>query len=1215
MLKHLEILGFKSFADKTEFPFSKGLTAIVGPNGSGKSNVVDAIRWMLGEQSAKSLRGGEMTDVIFNGSSTRRSMGMAEVSLTLDNSRKHYAIDAEEVTLTRRVYRDGQGEYLINRQPARLKDIKDLFLGSGAEAYAIIAQGRVDELLHSSAKDRRLIFEEASGISRFKARKHETLRKLENVENNLSHVRLVLEELNRQLQSVRLQASKAQRFQEYQNELKEKRVALGLQECHLHSTALQTVEQGLASQRNDLAEQMQRSSSHEAALHAIETKLAAQEAEARAQENQLAEVREKLAVQESTLHHARSQAATLTQEKEDLQIRVLALRQYWQTLQETLKQLAQEMQVVAADGLARQETTVRLETELAEVQRRLSEGRKQLQEGKGQFLELMRQQSHLHNERVSLNAQAQSVRQQRSRLTFRQDQANQSLSQLDLEVRSLEEAEQSTQHKLTAAKQKLGEQRTEQERVRLLVDEANNQLLADREERSALASRLEVLSELDRSREGLSAGVREVLELATQETGPWQGVLGVVADLLSVTHEYAPLIDLALAERSQCVVVRDAEVMTMALQQLSQPLSGRVSLLPLTALDRTVVENGSGGRFNRLLEPNLGGHALATAERIPSHPGLIAPASKLVACISPELKGLTEFLLGHTLVVRDLPTARELCRTSPQWRYITLAGELLEPNGVVTVGTHRAEMGVISRKSELRELREQARDLDQRLQKTEENLAVLRDELAHLELHESQTEQTIQVLTEQAVDLRSRLNQQRERSDHLAQEVETGSIELRQLDEELTRLDHDQSEIENRAQQTDQQVKQLQTDLDTLETNLTTWEQQRQKGQEAYTGAKVALATAEERRNAVTRRHQTAESSAREREKELQDQERHLAEVTARLLETQHTVMEVGTSLELSRQSRDRAESSLQSLHVELQGLRIQRQDLHTKGQAVRESWQELQNQIHAKELRVNELRHLLMTLATRLKEEQETDLLELYKSYEPPTTPLDSAKVQEEINELRRKISRLGSVSLDSLQELAVLEERVNKLQSQHDDLVTAKKSLDEIIAKINEDSKELFNATFESVRRHFQEIFRKLFGGGMADVVLEDPTDVLECGIEISAQPPGKEMRSLTLLSGGEKALTAVALMLAIFRNRPSPFCILDEVDAPLDEANVGRFAQVLREFLDLSQFIIISHSKKTMACADVLYGVTMQEPGISKRVAVRFEDWTESSVDQAA
>jgi chromosome segregation protein len=1209
MLKHLEIIGFKSFADRTEFPFSPGLTAVVGPNGSGKSNVVDAIRWMLGEQSAKSLRGGEMTDVIFNGSSTRRSLGMAEVSLTLDNTRKQYAIDAVEVTLTRRVYRDGQGEYLINKQPARLKDIKDLFLGSGADAYAIIAQGRVDELLHSSAKDRRLIFEEASGISRFKARKQETLRKLENVEQNLSQVRLVLEELQRQLQSVRLQASKAQRFQEYQKELQEKRLALGLQECHHYSLLLKQVEQELEQSRAIFAEQMHHASAHEAALHEVEQKLATQEQQSRTQETRLAQVRETLAVQESTLHHARSQAATLNQEQTDIRSRLQALQHNWQSLQDTLQQLRQELQTVASDGLARKETVAQLETELADVQRRLAEGRKQLQEGKGQFLELMRQQSHLHNERVSLNAQVHSIRQQRARLSFRQDQAHQSLSQLDLEVRSLEEAEQGTQQKLTAAKQKWEEQRREQEQVRQQIEEAGKRLLADREERSALGSRIDVLTALDQSREGLSAGVRELLELAGKSPSEaWQGVLGVVADVLSVSHEYAPLIDLALGERSQFVLVRDAETVTNALGHLSPPLAGRVTLLPLASLTSSRGESAAAVRTNRLLESGLGSRPGNHADQPPDHPGVIAAASRLAACSQPELSGLTEFLLGQTLVVKDLATARILSRSHPHWRYITLHGELLEPSGAVTVGTHRAETGVISRKSELRELRDQAGALDARLTLAEESLAAQRDRQAHLELHESQTEQTIQVLMEQAADLRSRLTQQRERSEGLAHEVEEGRIEIRQLEEELSQLQTDQNGLDSKAQQADSQVKQLQTDLDNLETNLTTWEQQRQKMQEALTAAKVALATAEERRSAVVRRHQQAEESFRERAQELQDHEQHLAEVSARLIETQHTITSVSSELEQNRTAKEAAETALRTLQAEVEAARQQRQELQAKGQAVRESWQELQNKIHGLELKSSELRHQLTTLASRLKEEQETDLLELYRSYTPPETPLDTAKVQEEINELRKKISRLGSVSLDSLQELAVLEERVSKLQTQHDDLVTAKKSLDEIIAKINTDSRELFSATFESVRRHFQEIFRKLFGGGMADVLLEDPNDVLECGIEITAQPPGKEMRSLTLLSGGEKALTAVALLLAIFRNKPSPFCILDEVDAPLDEANVGRFAAVLREFLDLSQFIIISHSKKTMACADILYGITMQEPGVSKRVAVRFEDWTE-------
>jgi chromosome segregation protein len=542
-----------------------------------------------------------------------------------------------------------------------------------------------------------------------------------------------------------------------------------------------------------------------------------------------------------------------------------------------------------------------------------------------------------------------------------------------------------------------------------------------------------------------------------------------------------------------------------------------------------------------------------------------------------------------------------------------LQGELLEADGALTVGTHHAETGLLSRKSELRELRLQAAALDRRIVETEHDLADLRDHLTALDQQADKLQEEIDVLTEQAADLRSRINQHRQRREGLHEEVQLSRTEISGIEQEIGTLEAAWQRARAEAEAAERQVQALQQRLHQAEQESREREQQRHQQQQSSVTAKVALAQVEERLAALRGKHRQLDTDLGQRQQERLQSEQYLTAARARLGESQRTMLHASASLARLYLDKEAAERQLAELSSERDRQRQERQQLAERAQASRSAWRAQQEQLHARELEVNDLRHRGDTLVERLREDYQLELAELYRqaaeSGTPPASPpLEPAAANEEIAELRRKLGRLGSVNLDSLQELAELEARASALQVQFNDLTSAKQSLEEIIGKINEDSRRLFTETFDTIRTHFQELFRKLFGGGMADIVLEDANDILESGIEIVARPPGKELRSISLMSGGEKTMTAVALLLAIFRSKPSPFCILDEVDAALDEANIGRFTAVLRDFLDLSQFILITHSKRTMATCDVLYGITMQESGISKRVAVRFEDWPE-------
>jgi chromosome segregation protein len=1238
MLKRLDLVGFKSFADKTQFDFASGITAIVGPNGSGKSNVVDAVRWILGEQSAKSLRGGEMADVIFNGSTSRRSLGLAEVTMTFDNSRRHLTTEGEEVQITRRVYRSGEGEYLINNQICRLRDIKELFLGSGAgtDAYCVIEQGRVDVLLQASTRDRRTIFEEAAGISRFKAKKIETLRKLERVDQNLQRLQDIIDEVEKQLRSVKLQAAKAQRYQEYSLRLKELRVALGLDEYHQLSGRLQAETSILDELKAGLAERASQVEAWDGEARRLEESLNRLEETVRGQENRLAQARQQIAAEETTLGHEWSLSGDLEIELAATRSRMSELNVRVATLAESAGRATQELDSVDSQGHEQRGQVQILEGELAGMGARLAELRSQVQADQADHLEQMRRAARLHNDAVQTQARLDNLRRERDRLLHKSTQAAEHLATIDLQLQELSQADHELQDRLSRARQNQTDQRQERERLRHLGDDTS-QLVADlRAQHSGLSSRIEVLEGLERSQEGLGTGVREVVSLLTEEkaraeqTQAGQAdprpdfvepqffdiVLGMVVDLLTVRREFAPLIDLALGERSQRFLVRDVGVARLAevIGRRGQPFSGRVSFWPLRSPNRSHAGATGNGVLSAATQvSDASRRALPVFPlSLSRHAGVVARADQLVTCDHPELAELPAQLLGHTLIVRDLDVARSLVGHAPGFRFVTLQGELLEADGTVTIGTHHAEAGILSRKSELRELREQVLSLDRRINETERDLADLRDRVARHDSGLVSLQEEIDVLAEQATDLRSRIGQRRERREGLHEEAALSRSEISGVEDDIAELTATWQHAREDAEAADRQVQALQTRKEEAEREIRAREQQRHERQQELMSAQVVLAQVEERLTGLRTKHRQIQADLDERRQELLQGEQQLTAARNRLEENQRTMLQASAALAQWYLQKEDAERQVAGLIARRDGLRQERQALTERAQQARSEWRTRQEQAHAHELAANDLQHHRNTLTERLREDYQIELADLYRQQSVPREDMvpDVAAANEEIAELRRKLSRLGSVNLDALQELTDLETRAGSLHTQSDDLTSAKRSLEEIIATINQDSRRLFTETFAAIRTHFQELFRKLFGGGMADVMLEDESDILESGIEIIARPPGKELRSISLMSGGEKTLTAVALLLAIFRSKPSPFCILDEVDAALDEANIGRFTAVLREFLDQSQFIIITHSKRTMAVADVLYGVTMQESGVSKRVAVRFEDWLEDT-----
>lgn len=1200
MLKRLELIGFKSFAEKTRFDFAPGITAIVGPNGSGKSNIVDAVKWILGEQSAKSLRGGEMADVIFNGSSTRKPFGMAEVTMTFDNSKRLLQFDGDEVQITRRVYRDGQGEYLINGEVSRLKDIREMFLGSGAghHAYSIIEQGRVDALLTASTKDRRVIFEEAAGISRFKARKIEALRKLEATEANLNRVRDILQELEKSLKTLHTQASKAKKYEELHARLKDLRVTAGRHEFREIGETLAYQEEVLARLREDqraAAAKIEASEESERRLDAEATRI---EDALRGTEKLLGEARQQIAEQEAAARNQRELMESLEQDR-------LRLGRQRAELQRRLRHLRHEAATVAQDA----ETA---ETEAKAAQLRADAAAAALNVTIATIAELSRQMQTARDEQFALvgraaklktasemsAAQVERLQKELVRKKAEGEKAAAEAAAIRRVMADLTQTNDELQKQLTAAKAALAELQDRQSEHRRAADALQPRLDALRDRRGDLRGRIEVLEELEKSLEGLGAGVRFVLERAHDPP-----IIGLVADLLTVPNEFAPLIDLALGEAAQRFIIRDATEIDLWLTTLGE-LPGRVGFIPLPSV----------GTVQTIpIEPTTShGIRIDASNDRPDHDPRTVRSP--LSFVTSEWPGLVEHLLGNVVMVDTLTEAREHAVRTRGYRYVTRRGEILEPDGTVILGPARVGGGILSRKSELRDLREQAMTLEADVTRLEQEQTQYRQLADALDTEIAGCGAEITALAAKVSDLRDSLAAQREKQARLADLVELVSSETAILEGELTKARAALETTSSEAAAAEQSAAEWKTVLESAEMQYRQAEETRVLRQEEHTNVQVALGRAREQAAALTARAKAARdelSQIATDEAALGDTDATLA---SRIAAAQLAALRAAEAAATAYHHKDIHESAVADYLTVRHEIRARRDQSQLELKLIRDEWTQRQDQAHAHELTVRDLTNRRASIVDRIKEDYGIDLAVLEPLPVTDTSRPSEDEMHAEIEDLKRKITRLGSVNLEALEQLAAEEARQKALRAELHDLTTAEKSLLEIIETINTDSRRLFTETLSTVRSHFQELFRKLFAGGMADIVLEDPTDVLESGIEITARPPGKELRSITLLSGGEKTLTAVALLLAIFRSKPSPFCLLDEVDAALDEHNTAQLAIVLREFLDQSQFIIVTHKKRTMATADVLYGITMQESGVSKQVATRIEDWPDEEARAA-
>jgi chromosome segregation protein len=1220
MLKALELFGFKSFAERTRFEFDTGITCVVGPNGSGKSNVVDAIKWILGDQSPKSLRGSEMTDVIFNGSKSARPSGYAEAIISFDNTNNLLPLEASEVQIGRRLYRGGDSEYLINNTSVRLKDVRDLLMGTGAglSAYNIIEQGRVGQILQGNSLSRRQFIEEAAGISRYKARKQEAEKKLERVNLNLARLQDIVDEVEARLNSTRTHAAKAAKYHEAYTELKTWWLGYAADEFQFASEIIQDCQEKDAVLAKDLEATQAKAEAVETELAGLNDQLTQKDRDVQFVSRQLSAVRESIVEQQATMRYeAQRHVETIDDQGRLRYQRQLLLKRHAEMAARLEQEKARhaELQELTETQKAA-ETTKR--TELGELKAEADRLEKQkieltrsIQASELRVSQLTQQRSVLAAKQETVRSAIKRNQQQLADLKEVLEDAHAREQQLLSRFDDLSAAQKVQQRSLA----ELAEKRSRLVERQKELQEQEGQA---REKKSGLEARSLVLSELESKQAGLAVGLKEILKRArTVSTAPWNTIKGLVADMMEIDFLHAAVVEVALAERAHWIVTSDVVGLVDHLIDHQPDLSERIGFLDL-----------------------VGTPAWSGLPDFSNFPGVISRADQLVTSVSLPGSELAERVLGDTWVVENLQIARELSRgTRGMGRFVTLQGELIDRGGVAYLGAVQPEQSVISRRSELMQIRRQTIECEEFLKSAQiEAVEIIR------QLKEISTEE--QRVRQESLAQTNELNQHQV-------ELQTQQRECGRLEEERARVENDLLRLETHVGglesdmvTTDEEITNLRIALEEVQTEHSRIEQdviahhkQVRVISEELAELQLSTVQSSERLRALVQTIERLDEEAVQRQGHLQEAHRRLEQTGQRIEKSDLVVLNTRAKLDEligneCRLAGDYEKKSAEKIRVE-----SRRGILHQQDQQLRGTLRGLQEQRYSLDQTTRDHQRTLENLAEKMQEEYQMTLQDVAEtrasSYQlylqergislPGSVDADSEQLDEgmleeieqnwnyeavrtelfeRVERLRRKLKMIGSVNTDSLKDLQELEGRFKEMSLQLADLNEAKFTLEDIIRKINVESKRLFIETYESVRGQFQILFRQLFGGGEGDIILEDPNDPLECGIDITARPPGKELRSLSLLSGGEKTLTAVGLLFALFKNKPSPFCILDEVDAALDEANIDRYINVLATFKQQTQFVMITHRKRSMTVADSIYGVTMETAGVSKRLSVKLD-----------
>ena len=1175
-LKNIEVHGFKSFAQKINFEFHNGITGIVGPNGSGKSNVGDAVRWVLGEQSAKQLRGGNMQDVIFSGTELRKPLSFASVAITLDNSDHKLPVEFNEVTVTRRLYRSGESEYLINGSSCRLKDIQEMFYdtGIGKEGYSIIGQGQIDKILSGKPEDRRELFDEAAGIVKFKRRKNTTIKKLDEERQNLVRVTDILTELTRQLEPLEKQSETAKIYLAKRDELRELDVNLFLLDYEHTGKLLEELEEKLGNTESELEETKEAYEQTKVEYERLEQEL--EELNSR-----LEELKE------------RQQQNALTRQQHEGQIQVLeeqilAGKQNSDHYRNRLETLGEELQKRTSDKekfseekeelrdkLARQRQRLKEETEhLENIQAEASACAAAVEDGKNEIIEIL-------NSRATTKGKVQRFDAMMEQLDIRKAAVSQRILHLKTEEEELASERKKAQSRYDSVTHSIDSMNAECIRldgeVQKLQDklkEQSRQMEIGQTAYHREASRLESLKNITERYDGYGNSIRRVMEQKSREPG----IKGVVADIIYVQKDYEVAIETALGGSIQNIVTDNEQTAKRMIGFLKKNRFGRATFLPLS---------------------NISGRGGISQREVLGETGVIGTADTLVKA-DPEYNSLVQYLLGRVLVVDHIDHAIAIGKKyRHSLRMVTIEGESLSPGGSMTGGAFKNNSNLLGRRREIEEL--------------ENSVGLLKKDLQELQVSIGDNRSRRNVLRDAIADFQEKLRQQ-------YVDQNTARMNLEQTDEKIANIQKSYQQIDREKEELRRQAGEIRADHSTIAKEL---EESQRDEKELETFIETKQKELEDWRAEEASKMKELEQ-IRLDEAGLSQQEHYLQENLIRLLGEmeafQRESRELEENLKLSIEETKRKQEGIQnlkdavnacsSLDQELQRQRDEKQAQKEEKNTSHKAFFEKRDQLSERTSLLDKECFRLKSQAEKVEEQRETQISYMWEEYEiTPNNALsyqkeeltDRQEMKKDISRIKDEIRKLGSVNVNAIEDYKELLERHTFLSGQYEDLVQAEKTLESIIQELDEGMRRQFAEKFHDIQREFDKAFKELFGGGKGTLELSEDEDILEAGIKIISQPPGKKLQNMMQLSGGEKALTAIALLFAIQNLKPSPFCLLDEIEAALDDSNVGRFASYLRKLTKNTQFIIITHRRGTMNAADRLYGITMQEKGVSTLVSV--------------
>ena len=1215
-LKSLEIHGFKSFANKTKLEFAQGVTGIVGPNGCGKSNVVDAIRWVLGETSAKALRGGEMADVIFNGTDNRKPLGMAEVTLTMGDCEEALKVEYNEVSITRRVFRDGKSGYQINGTSCRLRDINDLFMdtGIGRTAYSIMEQGKIDMLLSSKPEDRRQVFEEAAGITKFKKEKKEALRKLNYTEANLLRVNDVLAEQERRMNSLKRQVAKARRFQTLSKSVKTLDTHLGHRkyvelnaQCEELRRSIHSLEVRELEIEVDLPEREQA---------VIVARDSAQELE-----SQLSEIRQMLNEKRNAASAATSKIAFNNERQSEL---IGRIEQNEIDIEETRQKLGQQEMDLHTATISLSEMTTKIDSQAQELEQqdeRMSVSKAMRVEKENQLSatrsEANRTQTMIATAQAKIEsalAQFEGNRERARQLGSEEEKLRIEREEADAEKQKISAELEDRISKLSGLSEQFEAQERAFQRIRGDLDSTRQTAADEHKQLSKTSSRLEVLKQLVKSGEGLEQGTQAVLKGLDDKDLYEPGVRGVLANFIQVEAEFTHAVEAALGTHLQTVLVRDAMLAESIIETLTLKKMGKAAIVPEDFIP------------------------LQSAVQLQTIPNSAVAWAVDKVTSEKAVTPVIERLLTNVLIVKDLASALKLRPTMQDVTFATLKGVVVNAEGVITGGESSGDTSsVLDRQNEILELEVTTAELT-------ENESTAKRKLEQLEVQMSEGREAVEVA-------RERLQKARVDESTLQGQLSLATREVESIEGKIASLEWERKELSERENNALGNREEMEVELGNSRIRLEEMEQEqlimsreleemmmREQDASAVVNElktnlaveRRALQSAEEQKQPMAARLEELRHQTSRKESEIiAFQER----VDSANSETGHLKEEIETNTAAAEQLEIELETLSASRAGLLEAINVaEKQASEIRQQVTKVTEQKGKEEISSTkfELRMESLletmqeryqidltrfrfdsHELLSCIANQkkglsrgnLSEEPEEEDADIESMVVPGDEGPDWKFVEIALGELKRKLDSMGPVNVDAIQEFEELEERFNFVKGQYDDLTNSKEELVGVIERINVETRKRFTETFEKIRNNFRDMFKLLFGEkGEANLHLVDESDPLESGIDVIAKPPGKKLQSITLLSGGERSMTAVALLFSIYQIKPSPFCVLDELDAPLDESNIGRFLKVLDRFIDTSQFIIVTHSKRTMSRADVMYGVTMEEFGVSKPVGMR-------------